>query len=146
MFNRVLMVCIGNICRSPMAEGLLRRELEKSHPGVKVESAGLLALDGHPADPMSVELLRERGVDISGHKARQLTVEMVREADLILVMDAGQQKALEDMHPAARGKVHRLGKWREQDVRDPYRKPREAFEQCLTLIDQCIADLKRFYP
>lgn len=139
------MVCIGNICRSPMAEALLRRDLAASHPNVRVESAGLHALVGHPADPIAVELMKERGVELEAHRARQLTPPMVREADLILVMDGRQQKAIEEMYPPARGKVHRLGKWQDADIPDPYRQPREAFVNALTLIERGLADLKRFW-
>ncbi|MFL5359908.1 MAG: low molecular weight phosphotyrosine protein phosphatase, partial [Myxococcales bacterium] len=78
MFDRVLMVCTGNICRSPMAQVLLADALKKRGIDVAVESAGLGALVGHPADPIAVKLMQARGLDLSGHRGRQLTREIIR--------------------------------------------------------------------
>src|SRR5688500_11611191 len=102
MFSRVLMVCVGNICRSPMAEALWAK-MGPQGPGVQVASAGIGALVGHPADPLALELMRERGLDLSAHRARQLTAQMINDFELILVMEAGHQRAVESMAPTARG-------------------------------------------
>ncbi len=130
MIRHILVVCVGNICRSPMAEALLRHEL-RGQDGVTVESAGLGALVGHPASEHSQELMSAMGIDISEHRARQIHPDMVRDADLVLVMEAGHKRAIDDADPTARGKVHRLGEWQDMDIDDPYRKPREAFENAL---------------
>ena len=129
------MVCVGNICRSPMAEALLQRAL-RGQDGFTVESAGLGALVGHPASEYSQELMLEMGLDISEHRARQIHPDMVRDADLVLVMEAGHKRAIDDADPTARGKVHRLGEWQDADVDDPYRKPREAYEKALVDIQE----------
>src|ERR671918_1569877 len=142
MFNRILIVCVGNVCRSPMAEGLLRARIG-SRPGVTVESAGLAALVGNGAEREAIELLAERGVDLSGHRARQLNSGLVRAFDLVLVMEAGHQRAVESMVPEARGRVHRIGRWGEFDVADPYRKGRAAFEKALALIERGVGDFER---
>ena len=105
-----------------------------------VESAGLGALVGHPADDFAVELMRERGVDIKSHRARQLHPDMVSTADLILVMESGHKKVIDELDQAARGKVHRLGGWRDMDIGDPYRQPREAFEEAMKDIEDGVAD------
>ena len=107
---------------------------------VAVESAGLGALAGHPASEHSVALMKERGIDISGHRARQLTPEMIAGSDLILVMEQGHRRAIDSVEPAARGKIYRLGEWRDMDIPDPYRQPREAFEAALEQIEQGVAD------
>ena len=83
MFNSILVVCIGNICRSPIGEHLLRHYL----PTQKIASAGVNALVGYPADPNTVIVAEKRGIDLSNHIARQLTAELCNEYDLILVMD-----------------------------------------------------------
>jgi protein-tyrosine phosphatase len=140
--GKLLVVCIGNICRSPMAAALFANRLPK---GCVVESAGVAALVGEAADPEAVALLRARGIDLSSHRARQLTPEMALANDLILVMDAGQQRAVERIAPTARGRVHRLGRFGEFDVPDPYRRPRAAFEQSLGLIERGLADFERAF-
>ncbi len=138
------MVCTGNICRSPMAEGLLRQRFAARGKGL-VESAGIAALAGRPADPLAVEVLAERGLDISPHRARQLTGEMILAADLVLVMEEGQKEAVEAMHGSARGRIHRLGKFGGFDVPDPFRLPRPAFDRALSLILQGIDDFDRAF-
>ena len=122
-----------------MAEALLRDAL-RGKEEVVVESAGLGALVGEPASGFSVELMQERGLDISGHRAQQLTPELVTRADLILVMESGHRRAIDADEPTARGKVYRLGEWQDIEIPDPYRQPREAFEETLELIDKGVAD------
>jgi len=134
MIQSVLIVCIGNICRSPMAEGLLRQAM----PELTVASAGLGALVGSPADPIAVELAAELGVDISGHRAQQMTGELASRADLILVMDSGQKADIQRLYPLASGKVFRMSELTRADVPDPYRAPRAAFEHALQLIREGI--------
>src|SRR5690348_4874348 len=83
----ILVVCTGNICRSPMAEGFLRSMLAvRGIEGVQVASCGVNGLEASPAMPEGVQAMIENGVDISGHRARRLTAPMIREADLVLTM------------------------------------------------------------
>lgn len=105
-----------------------------------VASAGLGALVDWPASEHAVDLMQERGLDISGHRARQLTPELISEADLILVMEPRHKKAIEAQDPTARAKVFQLGEWREMTIEDPFRQPREEFERALREIDECVAD------
>jgi len=135
--KNILVVCVGNICRSPMAEALLRQRLGE---GIKVHSAGIGALVGHEASAHAQDLMRERGLDISGHRARQLGPNLLREADLVLVMEAGHKAVVDEIDPTARGKVFRLGEWRKLDVPDPYRQSRVVFEECLGLIEEGVGD------
>lgn len=127
----VLTVCVGNICRSPMAEGLLAAGL----PHLRVFSAGTGALVGKPADATAQELMRRRGIDISGHVAQQVSQMLCRQADLILVMDREQRRYLESNYPFVRGKVFRIAEFAGQDVPDPYTQDEAAFEHALALID-----------
>ena len=126
----VLTVCIGNICRSPMAEGLLAAGL----PHLRVISAGTGALVGQPADATARKLMQKRGIDISGHVAQQVSQMLCRQADLILVMDLAQRRHLESTYPFVRGKVFRIADTTAQDVPDPYRKDEADFEHALALI------------
>ncbi len=127
-----------------MAEALLRERFVARARGT-VESAGITALVGRPADPLAVDLLAERGIDVSGHRARQLTPEMIASADLVLVMEAAQQQEIERLSKAARGRVHRLGRFGGFDVEDPYRFPRAAFERALRQIERGLDDFDRAF-
>ena len=142
MIRHILVVCVGNICRSPMAEALLRDAL-REQKDIIVESAGLGALVDHPASEHAVTLMRERGLDISEHRARQITPDMVHDADRVLVMEAGHKRVIDMNEPAARAKIYRLGEWQERDIQDPYRQPREAFEAALADIDEGVAEWTR---
>jgi protein-tyrosine phosphatase len=144
--GKVLFVCVGNICRSPMAAALLAHRFSIGGGGAaSVESAGVAALVGRPADPLAVDLLRERGIDLSAHRARQLTPEVAAAFELILVMEAEHQRAVERIFPPARGRVHRLGRFGDFDVPDPYRKPRAAFEESLALIERGVTEFERAF-
>jgi protein-tyrosine phosphatase len=139
MIRHILVVCVGNICRSPMAEALLRNAL-RGKEEFSVESAGLGALVDEPASEHAVALMSERGIDISSHRARQLQPELVNKADLILVMESGHKKAIETADVTVRGKVFRLGETSDRDIVDPYQRSRAVFEDVLEDIDEGIAD------
>lgn len=109
-------------------------------PPVSISSAGLNALIDYPADPIAQELMELKNLDISTHHARQISNELISTADLILTMSTEQQREMEKLFPNARGKIHRLGKWGEYDVIDPYQRPRSIFEHSLALIEQGIDD------
>jgi len=137
VFKSILIICVGNICRSPTAEYLFRRHL--SHLDVKVGSAGLSAMRDHPIDETAAQVMEEHGVDGSPHRARQIDPELLRESDLILVMEQRQIEALARFAPEARGKIFLLGKWLEaQNIPDPYRQQRAAFEHAYDLIDRSV--------
>ena len=122
-----------------MAEAMLQEAL-KEKPDISVRSAGIGALVGYPAAEHAVALMNERDLDITGHKAKQLTADMITATDLILVMEAGHKKAIDAQDPTLRGKVYRLGEWRDIDIPDPYRKPRKEFEEALALIELGVTD------
>ena len=143
MIESVLVVCTGNICRSPMTEGLFK-DLSSE---LKVMSAGLAALMGFAPDPIAVELMKSRGIDITDHRARQLESWMCKDFDLILVMESEQKRLLERQFLFARGKVFLLRESNGLDVPDPYLKGREAFELALRAVeigvDSWLSKLKR---
>lgn len=134
--QHIMTLCIGNICRSPLAQVLLAREL----PTHKVWSAGLSALVGASADPLSVQIAQEQGLDLSAHRAQQVTSFMCQQAELILVMEQSHKSQLEQLYPQVRGKVFRLGQFGQFEIADPYRQPREAFDTAYQGIAQGVAD------
>ncbi len=130
MIRRILVVCLGNTCRSPMAASLLRQAL----PGCQVMSAGLAPPVGAAADPRAVRVLALEGRDLSAHRARAVDAALVANADLVLVMDVEQREAIETQYPEARGKTFRLCEAAHADVPDPYGGSQSMFVIVLGLI------------
>ncbi|WP_115778340.1 low molecular weight protein-tyrosine-phosphatase [Paraburkholderia caffeinilytica] len=132
MIRSILTVCIGNICRSPMAEALIKERL----PDVEINSAGIDALVGRSADKLAIELMGERRISIGGHRAQQLVAPFCTTADMILAMDDSQVAYIGKRYPTCRGKVFKLGKFSDFDIKDPYGGTRTDFEVCLDSIDR----------
>ncbi|WP_394172391.1 low molecular weight protein-tyrosine-phosphatase [Thalassotalea litorea] len=131
MFNNILIVCVGNICRSPSAERILQYML----PDKKITSAGLGALVDHGIEENAAALLDAAGYDSANHKARQISNEIVFNADLILVMEQKHLNSIRQKYPAASGKTMLLGKWNnDEEVPDPYKRSQEMFELAFELI------------
>ena len=106
---RILLVCTGNICRSPIAEGTIRHLLaERGIHDVTVRSAGVSGWEGSPAVPEAVQALKERGIDISSHMARRLTPSMVQAVDLVVALAAEHRDAVERIAPEAAGRTFTL--------------------------------------
>ena len=123
-FEKILVVCIGNICRSPMAAAILMN----SYPEKHIDSAGLSALVDHSADEKAVELMATYNLDIGSHIAKQIDEELVSHADLILTMSTSQTKWIENRWPHCRGKTFRIGHWLDKDIADPYQQHKSIFE------------------
>ena len=140
----ILMVCTGNICRSPMAEGLLRQMLSKKRAAnVHIHSAGTHGLDDQPAAAFAIQAAAEMGIDISGHRARSLDRDMVSKADLILVMEPFHREIVARAVP--RGKSDKLRlladfeRPRQSDIiDDPYTRPLKVYRACLNRIQRCL--------
>lgn len=133
MFNRILVVCVGNICRSPTGERLLKERLPHHH----ISSAGIGALVGKPADGKACEVANMHGLSLVGHRARQLTRELCQQAELILVMEKGHISAVTAIDPSAHGKTMLFGHWQAgAEVPDPYRLSSDVYQHVYQLLSQ----------
>lgn len=139
---KVLMVCLGNICRSPLAEGILQSKLDPTLH--QVDSAGTAAYHvGEPPDKRSIAIAAAHGIDISGQRARQFQVEDFELFDRIYVMDHANYQNVLHIAPSEihKNKVQLLCD--QQEVPDPYYGGDEGFAQVFDLIDQACSTLKK---
>lgn len=145
VFEHILVVCVGNICRSPTVEFLLKSALPNKH----ISSAGLAALVGHDMDAQARKVAECQGLLCPRHRARQLTRELCHEADLILVMEQHHRDVVSQLCPEARGKVFLLGQGSAAanmpvDIADPYQKSDAFFDATYTQLQfACQAWVKR---
>lgn len=132
IFNAVLIICTGNICRSPTAERRLRQLLADK----KIDSAGVSALVDQPADKLAALTAKRHGLSLEGHKGRQFSPQLGRQYDLIFVMEKHHIEQVTHIAPEARGKTLLLGHWLKKEIPDPYRRSQETFDLVYELIDQ----------
>jgi protein-tyrosine-phosphatase len=133
---RILFVCTGNICRSPLAVAVARQEIERAgYDGVEVESAGVAALVGSPATTQASTVAREHGASLDGHRARQLTPELLAATDLVVGME--RHHAERAMLLGAREAIT-VG---SKDVPDPYGFGVDAYLDTWTLLADAIPEL-----
>jgi len=132
---KVVFVCTGNICRSPTAEGVLRRLAEMENVKIHVESRGTHDYHvGDPPDERAQEHAKRRGYDLSAQRAKQLGKRDFEEFDLVLAMDRGHLRILQRLCPQQHARKVRLF-LQEADVPDPYYGGPEGFEQVLDLVE-----------
>lgn len=132
MINSILVVCVGNICRSPTGERLLQQYL----PEKIISSAGVGAVVGSCAHKTSVQVAKQHGLSLAGHVARQLTSALCLEHDLILVMEKKHIEQVSRISPLVRGKTMLFGHWLDNlEIADPYGQSQEAYEIAYNLLD-----------
>ncbi len=137
----ILIVCTANICRSPVAEVLLKERLAiLGTEGWQVSSAGTWASTGQPAARYSIELMKEQGIDISLHRSRPVDNDLLGEADLVLTMETGHAEALKAEFPWHAGRIFLLTEMsdRRYSVPDPYGGPRIEYERMIREISGLI--------
>jgi len=145
----ILFLCTGNVCRSPMAEGLFRHAV-KGRGEFRIVSAGIGAIDGEPPTHHSVQAMREIGINISGQRSRALTSELVRSADLILGMTHSHTDTVALLYPKAAEKTFLLREFDEtlepyeKDISDPIGSPYHVYVECRDQIEQGIVTLLKF--
>ncbi len=132
MKKKILFVCTGNTCRSPMAEGFARAEFEERNLPYEAESAGLSADDGG-ANPKSVAAMAEYGIDISEHKARQLTVDMAERAEKIYTVTPTQAYLLRQILPNKT-----ILPLTEDGIADPFGGSEEVYRRCAREIKEAV--------
>ncbi|MFH1239316.1 MAG: low molecular weight protein arginine phosphatase [bacterium] len=156
MIKNILFVCTGNTCRSAMAEAMMKTMLKKEGiTGISVRSQGIAGSHLLQIPDIVIELMKEKGIDISDHVSSPLTYEAIEEADLILAMEEFHRQRILEYAPLAEGKTFLLKKFALQgdnleddnmEILDPIAQPDEIYENCIeeiqTYLEKIIKKLK----
>jgi len=146
MAFRILFVCSGNTCRSPLAEAVARRVIEEEGiENVEVSSAGTFALEGGCASSGSLEVARENGLDLESFTTRRLTSEILDATDLVLVMEPGHRSGVLGLSPLSDTKTKLLGELAGQRgpdavVADPFGGSLDSYRRTYRKIDQFVRE------
>lgn len=142
--KKLIFVCTGNTCRSPMAEGLLKHLLGPDC-GWEISSAGVCAGNGFPASPNAVAAMREKGIDISAHCSTHLSPELIEGAALLVTMTRGHRDAILAIAPESAGKVFLLKSFGiaqcAADIYDPVGEALDVYRRVRDEIDAALPDL-----
>lgn len=144
MIKRILFVCTGNICRSPMAQALFQDMVGKEpflrSAGIELDSAGTSAWKSSPASPAAIQVMREYGLDLGGFQAKPLDNMLIRWADLLLVMEEGHKAEVIARFPEAASKTHTLSEYVGEagDVPDPIGYGVEVYRGCAALLQSLL--------
>lgn len=140
--KNILVVCTGNICRSPLGESLMDKSLSEKNGekhNTQVQSAGIGALVGHPADPMAIAIGQKLGVNLEGHRGRQCSRDILISSELILTMEHYHSDFIYDMAPECRGRVFLFGYWQDRTpIPDPYKKDIREFQKVGKMISESV--------
>lgn len=136
--SRVLILCKGNICRSPFAHRWLQRKVSEEHISVNISSAGLDTVPGKEAFPLAAIVSRDYGIDLGHHQTAAVSAKLVANADIILVMELAHIRQLLARFPDAGRKTFLLGHFAQSkpltDIRDPYGDAPEEFDRCYSIL------------
>ncbi|ENG4186247.1 protein tyrosine phosphatase [Providencia rettgeri] len=133
MFNNILVVCMGNICRSPTGERLLQQYF----PEKTVHSAGIIAKNDRPAYDSAIRIAQQHSLSLENHQSRRLTSELCKKTDLILVMENDHIAKIHQLFPETRGKVMLFGQWiNKTEIPAPHKRSDEMFEHVYQLMER----------
>jgi len=143
--KKILFVCSGNTCRSPLAEGIAKKVFSQGKQfNSRISSAGSSALEGLPASALAVKVAQANSLDLSNHKSRLLSRDLVKEADLIVAMAANHRETVGVIEPLALAYTYLLTDFCEEegDIKDPLGMGIGTYEEIYAVIEKCVRAMR----
>lgn len=149
---KIMYICTGNICRSAMAEGMLKKELQdKNIENVKVYSCGIYAITGDYATYNAIEAANKYNVDISNHRATNIKDSNIKEMDLILCATESHKQSVVFLYPELKDRVYTMKEYakldndgKDMDIKDPWGYDIEVYKNCIKEIEDTIQKMLLF--
>lgn len=140
---KILIICTGNTCRSPMAAEILKKMAKERNLDIEVDSAGIFAFEDQSASDNAISVLRREGIELQSHKAKRLDKRLITEADLIITMTESHRDAILKFMPATESKTYTLNGFIEKpgDILDPFGCSVEVYRQTLDEIKDSLSIL-----
>lgn len=142
---KIMFICTGNICRSAMAEGMMKKKIEDRKIEVDVYSCGIYAETGDYATYNAIEAVKEYGVDISSHRATNIRESQIEEMDVILCATVSHRQSVLYLYPRLEGKVYTMKEYagidengKDLDIRDPWGYDENVYCRCALEIEGCL--------
>ena len=142
---KVLFICTGNTCRSPMAEGILKKIAGEKGLDLVSSSAGIFAEEGNPPAINAVDSLGALGIDIRDHRSQRVTAEVIDRSDLILTMTSSHKEMLVSNYPDKKYKIFMLNEYafgKARDIQDPYGGNKQVYDRAR---DEIIEAIEKIY-
>lgn len=142
---KVMFICTGNICRSAMAEGLLKKIVKDNNSDIETYSCGIYAEDGDYATYNAIEVAKYYDVDISKHRATNIKNSKIDEMDLILCATNSHKNMVISMYPNLTTKVYTMKEYakideegKDMDIKDPWSYDMDVYSRCIQEINTCL--------
>ncbi len=138
MMDKIIFICTGNTCRSPMCEGFFRKHNGQNRLGLEVQSAGLFTTAGMPASENAVQAAQERGADLTAHRSQPLTPALAAQAKYLVGMTAAHYDRLTEAFPQYENKIFTLA---QHDINDPFGGDLETYRRAAADIESAVEAL-----
>ena len=140
---KIMFICTGNICRSAMADAMLKKKIKEENKPIEVYSCGIFAQNGDYPTNEAVEVMKEYGVDLSKHRATNIRNSKIEEMDVILCATTAHKNNVLNMYPELEGKVYTMKEYagydkNDLDIKDPWGYDIDTYRRCAKEIDECL--------
>lgn len=145
---KIMFICTGNICRSAMAEGMMKKLIKENNIDAEVYSCGIYAETGDYATYNAIEAVKEYGVDISSHRATSISDSKIEEMDLILCATQSHKQSVLSLNSELQGKVFTMKEYaklnkngQDMDIKDPWGYNEFVYRKCASEIEECLEEI-----